>query len=126
MKHSVRTYAKAFSEVAAGKLDKASEDKIVKNFSALVQKNGDSGHWSAILKESAKMLREKEGRRSVVIETARPLDGALRKKLQDILKEGDIVEEKVDATLVAGVRVTVNEESQFDASLSRKLQKLFA
>jgi F0F1-type ATP synthase delta subunit len=126
MKHSVRTYAKAFSEVAAGKLDRASEDKIVKNFLALVQKNGDSSHWNAILKESAKMLREKEGKRGVVIETARPLNGALRKRLEDILQEGDVIEEKIDATLVAGVRVTVNEESQFDASLSRKLQKLFA
>jgi F0F1-type ATP synthase delta subunit len=125
MRHSVKSYARAFAEVAAGVLKKADEDRIVKNFATLVQKNGDGAKWNAILTESAKFLREKEGRRRVMIETARPLDAKIRKQLHGSIRPEDIVEESINPSLVAGVRITVNDEEQFDASLARRLQKLF-
>ena len=73
--------------------------------------------------EAKKMIREKEDRRSVVIETARLLSA--RGLAEEILKPSDVVEEKIDPELIAGVRITINDELQFDGSLRRKLNELF-
>jgi F0F1-type ATP synthase delta subunit len=126
MKHSARNYARAFADLSAGELKKEDETRLVKNFATLVHKNGDSAKWNAILIEASKLLREKEGRRKVTIETARPLTETGRGQLAGILQKGDIIEEKINTSLVAGVRVTVNDENQFDASLTRRLDRLFA
>jgi F0F1-type ATP synthase delta subunit len=126
MKTSPKNYARAFAEVVSGDLSAAEEKKFIKNFTALVEKNGDASKWSKILMEAERMIREKTGQRKIVLESARPLTAKLRKELNHIVRKDDVVEEKVDAALVAGVRVLINDEEQFDASLARKLQKMFA
>jgi F0F1-type ATP synthase delta subunit len=37
----------------------------------------------------------------------------------------DVVEEEIDPSLVAGMKVVVNDERVFDGSLKAKLDKLF-
>jgi F0F1-type ATP synthase delta subunit len=126
MKYSVKMYASAFAAAAAGKLSPVEEKKIVKNFTELVRRNGDGALLPKIIGEADRLLRAKEGVRKFVIETARPLKGRLQQEVRRVVRDKDVMEEKVDPGIVAGIRVTVDEERQFDASLSRKLQKLFA
>jgi F0F1-type ATP synthase delta subunit len=42
-----------------------------------------------------------------------------------MVKKDDVVVERIDPALVAGMKMTVNDEEQFDGSLQRKLASLF-
>lgn len=130
MKYRPEIYAKAFA-LAAEKNPPAGgaaeqEKKIIRNLLALVRRNGDAKDLPKITSHAEKILREKEGRKKFLFESARPIAQELRKSLLGMLREKDVTEEKVVPDLVAGVRVTVDEERQFDATLARKLQKMFA
>ena len=123
MKYPPQLYAKAFVSVLEGK---TSKEKLAENFITLIKKNGDWGKRAKIVAETEKLLRVKEGRRKVVIETARPLSPALQKDLKKFSQPHDITEEKIDPALVAGAKITIDDEMQFDGSLKRKIEKLFA
>lgn len=122
MRYAPELYAKALAAVAHGNLAPAKEREIVKNFLTLVRANGDGGKLPKIVEAAEKLLRAKTGRRRVVIESARPL-GILLKKFS---AGADAVEEKIDPALIAGVRITVNDELQYDGSLRHKLDTLFS
>jgi F0F1-type ATP synthase delta subunit len=124
MKYPPRLYAKALSEVAAKELSLAQEKGIIHNFLSLLKKNGDSYQLKKIVAEAEKLLRAKTGKRKITIETARPVK-KLETLLAAIAEKSDIVEEKINSDLIAGVKVTINEEEQFDGTLKRKIDKLF-
>lgn len=124
MKYSAKTYAQAFTAAVGKPLAPEQEHAIIKNFLALIKKNGDSYNLKKIVAKAEKLLRAKTGKRKVIVETARPVK-KLETLLRTITKKSDIIEERVNPDIIAGVRVTVNDEEQFDGSLKRKLQKLF-
>jgi len=116
-------YAKALVEVLSD-IDKAgakSDTEIAKNFVALVQKNGDEGYMRKILEEASRFARGKSGVRKVTIESARALAPAQRTAVEQFVRPGDVVEERIDPDLIAGVRIILNDEMQFDGSLKNKL-----
>lgn len=123
MKYPPKMYAQALANAATA--PGADQEKISRNFLALVRKNGDGTSLPKILRDAERLLRTREGRRKVTLETARPLSAELRKKLHGILKKDDVIEEKVEPSIVAGVRIVINDEEQFDATLGRKLRKMF-
>lgn len=127
MKYPAHIYAKALAAIIADaeKRDVKDQDRIVQNFIALVRKNGDEPHIRKLVEEAARMARGKAGLRKVTVESARPLGAAQRKTVGRFMKAGDIVEEEVDPELVAGMRIIINDEMQFDGSLKGKLDKLF-
>jgi F0F1-type ATP synthase delta subunit len=91
----------------------------------LVRKNGDGSKLSRIVSEAEKILREKSGHRKLVFETARPMTAEMRHSLLHMVHKTDTVEEKVSPSLIAGVRVTQNDELEWDGSMAKKLQKIF-
>lgn len=121
MKYPAHIYAKALAEVINDK-DSA---KIVKNFLELVRKNGDEMHLRKILEEAARFARGKAGIRKVSVESARTLSPAQEKEIAKFLRSGDVVEHTIDSELIAGVRLVVNDEMQFDGSLRGKLDNVF-
>ena len=125
MKYSPKLYATAFSELASGPLKPAEEKNLIANLLRTVEKNGDRSGLQKILAETDRLLRAKSGRRKVVLETARALDPKSLTELQHLFQKKDIVETRLNTDLVAGVKVTVDGERQFDGSLRRKLDKLF-
>jgi F0F1-type ATP synthase delta subunit len=124
MKYDPRLYGKALAEAAAGALDPKKEQEIIRNFMRIVMERGDDKKWPKILAAAEKALREKEGRRKITIETARAQKD-VRKEFSSVLKPSDIIEEKVDPEMIAGVKVTIDDSRQFDGSLARKMAKLF-
>ena len=122
MKYSAHIYAEALAEAIG---EEKGADTLVKNFLALVQKNGDAGQLRKIVEEAAQRVRHAEGKRKVAIESARKLTPAQRKSVEQFLKSGDIIEERIDPDLVAGLRIIINDEMQFDGSLRKKLNTLF-
>lgn len=125
MKYSAKIYARAFAEAAQGKHSPEAGKNMVKNFVAIVRRNGDSTALRKILESAEKMLREKEGIRKIAIETGRPLPEKLRKHLHSLTSKEDVLEEIVTPDVVAGVRITVDDERQYDATLRKRLRQIF-
>ncbi len=125
MKYPAKLYGRAFAEAAAGKSEKERHE-LVRNFAELIARNGDTAHASKIIAEAEKALLAKDGRRKAVIESVRPLTAGQRKSVLAALLPTDVHEEVLNPALVAGIRITVDGERQFDGSFSRKLQKMFA
>lgn len=124
MKYLAATYGKALAAVivsAKGKNDAA----IEKNFLALVRKNGDEANFKKILDQAEFFLRKSTGMRGITVVSARPLQKGVGKLLKEIMKPGDTVMGKIDPELIAGVKIIVNDEMQFDGSLKGKLDTLF-
>ena len=124
MKYPAHIYAKALVEVL-GDGEKHDEGKIAENFIKLIRRNGDEMHLRKILEEASRFARGKNGLRKVVIDSARSLTPLQKKEVERFLRKEDIVVERTDPSLVAGVKITVNEELQFDGSLKRKLDRAF-
>ena len=61
----------------------------------------------------------------MVFESARRLPAAHRKELEQFLRPGDQAVERLNPNLVAGVRITIDGEYEFDGSLRGKLDKIF-
>ena len=124
MKYSHHLYAQALAAVIADAKG-AEAERFAKNFLALIHKNGDEAHARKILEEAARLLRGKKGVRKVTIGTARQMPPKQKTILKAFLKPSDVVEERIDPDLIAGVRITIDDEKQFDGSLKGKLDKLF-
>ncbi len=125
MKYTPRLYARALTAVIAKRMSPAEEKKTIRNFLELLRKNGDLRLAEKIVSEAERLTLERSGKRKVVLETARPLSDKQKKLLHKMLKPGDIVEEKTSPELVAGAKITVNGNLQFDGTLARKLKKMF-
>jgi F0F1-type ATP synthase delta subunit len=126
MKYSVHTYAQALVEVIddQSKSKKLADGVIEKNFLALVRKNGDEGQLAKILDEALRLARGKSGIRQVMIESARALSASQKEELKHFMQPHDVIEERIDPELIAGIKITVNDELQFDGSLKNKLNKV--
>jgi F0F1-type ATP synthase delta subunit len=132
MKYSVHDYAKALDGAIADSTAEpvAKKEVIVKNFLELIRKNNDEGHMKKILDEAARLARGRgrgkaDAMRQVTIQSARPLSKAQEKMVQSFLRVNDIVEYEIDLELVAGVKIIVNDEMQFDGTMKAKLDSLF-
>ena len=125
MKYPAHWYAKALAEAIADTKDKKGQDEIAKNFVALVRKNGDEARIRKIVEIAARMVRGRQGIRKVTIESARKLLPSQEKLLDGFLSPGDVVEREIDESLIAGIRIILNDEMQFDGSLRGKLDRIF-
>jgi len=123
MKYSIHDYAKALDRAMAG--PKAEQGGIVRNFSALIRRNGDGARLGKILNEAARLSRRRGTAREVEVGSARPLGKSQESHIKKFLKPGDVVTYGIDPDLVAGVKIVVNDEMQFDGSMKAKLDTLF-
>ena len=131
MKYAPHVYAKALVEVlsapAAGSeagSHKMTDDELAKNFLALVRKNGDERYLRKILEEASRFARGKSGVRKVTVESARALIPSQKAMIAHFVKAGDMVEERIDPDLIAGIKIILNDEMQFDGSLKNKLNRV--
>ena len=124
MKYSPELYAKAFLEVlnqTGGK----EERKIIKRFLAIVGKNGDLGRMEAILLEMEKILVRESGGKFVEVELARD-EGGLLEKIRKSFSRKDHLVTRIRPELLAGTRILIDHEREFDFSFSGRLKKLFS
>ena len=67
---------------------------------------------------------EKTGRRRLTIESARRIKQKQKELVDSILQKGDIVVERINKDLLAGIKIIINESKQFDGSMRKKLQNI--
>ncbi len=133
--NKTKLYAKALAEVLGKKhtrqnagafgAEGASADEIVRNFIKFLQKNGQMGRAKEILGLAEDFLLAKQGKRKITFEIARRMTADNRALLKGFAKEGDVVKEKINHELIAGVKIIINNNRQFDASMLSKLQNIF-
>lgn len=123
MKFRPQWYAQAF--VLALDEKKVPEEKLRERLLAVIKRNGDLPHLGKILREAERLVLRKLGLKKVLIESARPVAKARFEELRKTFAERDIVEAKIVPELIAGAKITIDDEWTIDASLKGRLQKLF-
>ena len=128
-KITAQAYAQAFLETSGHAL--SDQAKFLKRFIAVIKKNGDWSRAPQIMKAVETAWRRKHERPLVTIESARPLSreqlANLKKGLHDSGKMSAFdIEEKLRPELIAGVRLTIDDEQQLDASLQQLMKQVFA
>jgi len=128
----IKNYAEALAEIAlkaeksgSPSSAKPSSAKITERFLMLLIKLGYQSKARKIVELAEEIILKKKGNKKITLETARRLTAGNRVLLKQFVKEGDVVKEKVNSDLIAGVKVIINNEKQFDNSLKSKLQNIF-
>ena len=122
-KNKTKLYAKALAEVLAKK--GINEDKVVKNFVKILISEGLEKKSKEILDIAEELVLIKKGNRKIVMETARKITASQKKILEGVVKKGDLVKEKINPELIAGIKIIINNSKQFDSSMKSKLQNIF-
>lgn len=120
--NKVKLYAKALAEIAVKKHTSADENKITENFVKLLVKSGSEKKAKEIVDLAQDLFIKKTGRRKVILETARRV--GKKELIKSFEMAGDIVQEKINKDLIAGIKITVNDK-QLDFSMKKKLEELF-
>src|SRR3989304_3793237 len=93
MKYPAETYAKAFLE-GLEDAGKKRERALVKNFTSLLERNGDLADHDKIYLEMEKLIAKKSGGRFISMEVA-DKNGAGAKKLTNLFSKKDVVKVSV-------------------------------
>ena len=121
MKPDAKSCAKALCQVLLKK--GVNQDKLAESFVQEMKKKRVK--IKDVLFFLEKEIRQKTGEKKAVVETARPISEKMRKMIQDNFSSFGLVETKVNPALVAGARITIDEELQFDGSFSGKIKNMF-
>ena len=104
MKHKIKDYATALSELIME--SNSDKKKFIGRFLDLLRKNNDMGKAKKIVVMTEDIILNKKDNKKVVLQMARKI-----KNLENLFaKKNDIVEEKINPELVAGVKIVVNGE----------------
>ncbi|MFA6190288.1 MAG: F0F1 ATP synthase subunit delta [Candidatus Staskawiczbacteria bacterium] len=124
--NKTKLYAKALAEILSkkGGVSATEEKKIVNNFVKFLEKNGQIGRSKEILELAENLLLAKQGKRKITFETARAITTSQKKVLEKVINKGDIVKEKINPQLIAGIKIIINNSQQFDASMQSKLNNI--
>ena len=118
----IKLYAKVLAEILSKKT--VDGKKVVNNFVKLLVNTGYENRSKEILDLAEDLLLAKQGKRKITFETARNTTASQKKILEAFVKKGDIVKEKINPELIAGIKIIINDSQQFDASMQSKLQKI--
>jgi F0F1-type ATP synthase delta subunit len=124
MKYQAKSYAKAF--VQALDAEPTNEDSIVRNTRALLIRTGDISYGEQVISAIKHELVLKHNGRQITLETAHVLSKQLRNNIMQsfTINDNDVVIDRIRPELGAGVRIVIDEEKDFNATLQYKLQKL--
>ncbi len=122
MKNNTASYARALAQILSK--NEFDEKKIVKNFVKLLVSVGYENKAEEILALTEDLLLQKQGKNKITFETARTVTPSQKKIMESIVKKGDIVSEKINPELIAGIKIIINGSMQFDASMQSKLQHI--
>ncbi len=116
-------YAQALYE-AVHEVRPEDHDKVLENFVAILNQNGDMAMYEQIETEYKKIDGAAHGIKQVEITSAHPIDTkGLIKDLNKIIGEKMEVREKIDKDIIGGVVVRV-DDTLIDASVRNSLNNL--
>ena len=120
--NKTKLYAKALAEAILNK--KAEGNKVSDNFVKLLVKTGQIKKAKEILNLAQDIILAKQGKRKITLQTARKMTVGQKKLMDGFINEGDVVKEKIDPDLIAGIKIIINDAKQYDASMQNKLNNI--
>lgn len=125
MHYSPTLLAKAFL-ASAKETEKNKHAVITQRFIKVAAKYGGQDYLLKTLKEIERLNRKEHGDKNISLHTARPLSKKLMVSVSSLFKKTDKMQAKIDPTLIAGIKIVIDDELSIDNTLKRKLQKLFS
>ena len=123
MKYTTKDYANALVELLSDK--KMTDKKVSQGFIKLLERQNDLKKSKEIIELAEFLLAKKNKKKSITFETARKLSDSQKKILSKLTENGDIIKEKINPELMAGVKIIVDNEKQLDQTLLKKINNLF-
>ena len=122
----IKLYAKVLAEIISkkGGVSATDEKKIVNNFVKLLLSSGFEKKSKEILDLTEDLLLAKRGKKKVTFETARKITAGQKKMMDNFIDNGDVVKQKINPELIAGIKIIINDSRQFDSSMQSKLNKI--
>jgi len=124
-KYSITSLAKALASLSLEKMSEEKEKKFAAEFLKLLYKQGMISKSEKIIELAKNYLLQKKGNRVIIVKTPRIINNLQKKLVGSFLKLGDKVSYEIDANLIAGIKIIINDEKQLDFSLKRKLEEIF-
>ena len=121
--NKTKLYATALAEVLAKK--GINEEKVTKNFAKLLVREGLEKKSKEIFELAQDLILAKQGKKKITLETARKMTLQQKKIAEGFAKSGDVIKEKINPELIAGIKIIINNSKQFDGSMKSKLQNIF-
>lgn len=125
MKYKVKDYANSLVEILSDKSSKLDDKKIIEGFLKMLKREQDLSKAREIIEQTEFLLAKQQGNKSVTFETARKMTEEQKKSFKSFLEKGDIVKEKINLELIAGIKVTVDGNKQLDQTMLKKINSLF-
>ena len=123
MKYTTKQYATALLGALEDKTARE-QKKILRRFMQVLLKSRDFSKRAAILKEYERQYLSAHGVKKVNLDSAAPVSPKLKNEIQKILGGKLSVSERVDPTLLAGIKIVVDDETLIDASGRARLEML--
>ncbi len=123
MQYSPTIFAKAFCEVLL-KTPESQYNELCNNFTSVLKKHGAIKDSNKIFNEIKKNIASKENISIIKIETARELSKPLIDKVKNSFNKNSDVTFKINKKLIAGIKITINDELSIDSSLQNRLKCL--
>lgn len=125
MKYKSKDYAVSLVDLIIKERTPMQEKKLSDNFLRLLEKNGDISKAKEMIALTEVLFFKKTGRQKIILETARKISSKQKVFFKSLTKNHDIVQEKINEELIAGIKIIVNNERQLDFSMQKKLQNIF-
>ena len=125
MKYKSKDYATVLAELIMKEVTPIQEKKFSDNFLKFLEKNRDNSKAKEIIDLAEAVFFKKINRKKIILETARKMGSEQKGLFGFLVKKGDIIQEKINEELIAGVKIIVNNERQLDFSMQKKLQNIF-
>lgn len=124
MKFTPQQYAQSFWQVIES-TNQNRHNIIIANFIRIINKYGDISNANKILKAIEHVFTNNNGGHIVQLEFARQQNQQAIEKLRDKFNKKDLIQTTINPTLIAGIRITIDENKELDLTMQRKLNRLF-
>lgn len=124
MRYRPGHYAQALAESLADTTSETARTRI-RAFAQLLKKHRMLGKAESIARAAERRLAAGAGVRRILIESAAPDPGAVKKEITELLGGKVWLEEKARPELLAGIRILIDDETLIDASAERRLVEMF-
>jgi F0F1-type ATP synthase delta subunit len=124
MTHTPKQYAEALYQALENKSE-AERLKVLKRFLTMLEKNKQMNSLRRILNYYERIFLKERGLVKVDIESASPLPAKVRDIIEKQLGKPMLVSEKVNADLLAGLTIIIDDRLSIDASGRTRLTHLF-
>lgn len=125
MKYRSEHYAQALLALSRG-TTRSRQTQLIHRFVEVVAKYGDEKNLPKILHAVRRAVLKERGGRWITFEFARALPQTkISKIIHGLTKKTDQHEIHITPDIIAGVRVTIDDEQMFDGSLEQRLKLMF-